>query len=44
MENPDLEHAGEMNRSSKEQLKALAPLLRTENNWIASGFPTCGNS
>lgn len=28
LENPDLEHAGEMNRSAREQLKSLVPLLR----------------
>lgn len=28
MEDPDLEHAGEMNRAAKEQLKALVPQLQ----------------
>lgn len=30
MENPDLEHAEEMNRAAREELKALIPMIKNE--------------
>lgn len=33
MENPDVEHAEEMNRSAKKQMEMLIPLIKNEKKW-----------